>query len=93
MSSRPLAGSVAVALLSMATALPSVRAGEAGPQPPSPADDRFRRADRNGDGVLTPDEVRNPDLFKRLDRDGDGRVTPEEARAAAAGRGTDPAAA
>jgi acetyl esterase/lipase len=45
-------------------------------------DERFKRADRNGDGVLTPDEVPNAELFKRMDRNGDRKVTLEEARAA-----------
>jgi len=45
-------------------------------------EERFKRADRNGDGVLTPDEVPNAELFKRMDRNGDGKVTMEEARAA-----------
>ena len=45
--------------------------------------ERLRQLDRNRDGVLTTDELRNPKLFRVLDRDGDGRVTAEEARAAA----------
>jgi len=92
MSSRLTAGSVAIAFLSLVVVSPPLRAGEALPQTPSQADERFRSADRNGDGILTPDEVGNPGLFKRLDRNGDGRVTQEEARAALAGLGSSPAA-
>jgi len=44
--------------------------------------DRFKRLDKNGDGVLTPDELNRPKLFKRLDANNDGRITPEEARKA-----------
>jgi len=44
-------------------------------------DQRFRRMDRNGDGVLTEDEVGRPEFFRRLDADGDGRITPQEIRA------------
>jgi Esterase/lipase len=46
----------------------------------------FEAADKNGDGVITPDESDRPRMFRRLDADGDGRVTPEEARAAAQAR-------
>lgn len=45
----------------------------------APPDERFRRADRNNDGVVTPDELPNAELFKRLDTDGDGKITPAEA--------------
>lgn len=44
----------------------------------------FHRVDRNGDGVVTPDELPNPRLFERLDLDGDGVITLEEYRRAAA---------
>lgn len=40
---------------------------------------RFRAADKNGDGQLTPVEVPNARLFKTLDKNGDGVVTAEEA--------------
>lgn len=40
----------------------------------------FQRADRNGDGKVTPDELPNEQLFKRLDVNADGVVTLEEAR-------------
>ncbi len=46
---------------------------------------RFRRADRNGDGVVTPDELRNAQTFRRLDRNGDGKITLVEATAGAGG--------
>ena len=42
----------------------------------------FERWDRNGDGVLTPEELPaalRPN-FDRVDRDGDGRITPAEHR-------------
>ncbi|MFT3811546.1 MAG: EF-hand domain-containing protein [Micropepsaceae bacterium] len=42
------------------------------------------RADRNGDGVITPDEA--PRLFERIDADGDGRITAEEFAAISAAR-------
>jgi len=42
---------------------------------------RFRQWDKNGDGVLTQEEVRRPDLFEQADQDGDGQITPAEARA------------
>ncbi len=46
--------------------------------------------DKNGDGILTPDEVpeRLQPLFKRGDTNGDGRLTPEEIGHAAAHTGT-----
>jgi len=42
---------------------------------------RFDALDRNGDGVITADELRQPQLFKRMDGNGDGKITFEEARA------------
>lgn len=51
---------------------------------PSPDDALFHRVDRNGDGVVTADELPNPRLFQRLDLDGDGVITLEEYRRAAA---------
>ena len=54
---------------------PSVNAGNAS----APA--WFDRFDRNRDGKLTADEVRQPDLLKTADRDGNGTVTREEAAA------------
>ncbi len=46
-----------------------------------PPVDRFGRLDRNGDGILTQDEMGRPELFRRVDADHDGRVTREEATA------------
>lgn len=40
----------------------------------------FRRADRNGDGQLTPEELPNERLFRLLDTNGDGKISLEEAR-------------
>lgn len=54
------------------------------------ADERFRRLDRDGDGRLSADELRNPALLRRLDRDGDGFVTLEEARSAVPSAGGAP---
>jgi serine/threonine protein kinase len=49
------------------------------------AEQEFRSADSNGDGYLTPDEVRGrfPVIereFRRVDADGDGRISPDELR-------------
>jgi hypothetical protein len=42
----------------------------------------FTRLDRNGDGVLSRDELPSPVArLERADADGDGRVTPDEMRA------------
>ncbi|MCX7014260.1 MAG: sulfatase-like hydrolase/transferase [Candidatus Sumerlaeota bacterium] len=49
--------------------------------------DRWKQADKNGDGQLTPDEVPNADQFKRMDANGDGVVTLDEARASFRGQG------
>jgi acetyl esterase/lipase len=54
----------------------------------------LQRFDRNGDGVLTRDELDQPGLFRRLDANGDGLVTkaelkgPRRAKAAPARRVT-----
>ena len=47
------------------------------------ADSAFTKADKNGDGRLGPDEVKNEALFNRLDADSDGFVNQKEARALA----------
>lgn len=47
------------------------------------ADSAFTKADKNGDGRLGPDEVKNEALFDRMDADSDGFVTQKEARALA----------
>lgn len=41
---------------------------------------RFNQFDRNGDGILSAQEVDRPRLFQRLDQDADGSVTLDEAR-------------
>jgi len=42
------------------------------------ADDAFARFDRNKDGVIGTDELRNEQVFARLDANKDGKVTREE---------------
>ncbi len=69
----------------VAFVIASSSVGTAWGQPePQPRDGLalFRQLDRNGDGVLTADEVQRPALFSRMDADKDGRVTPQEAQAA-----------
>mgnify|MGYP001111151775 CR=1 FL=1 len=44
----------------------------------------FQSLDRNGDGKLSPEEVRRKELFESFDKDGDGFVTPEEIAATGA---------
>ncbi|HEV7405604.1 MAG TPA: redoxin domain-containing protein [Chthoniobacteraceae bacterium] len=46
------------------------------------AEQKFKELDKNGDGVVTPDELPAPRIFKFLDRNGDGKITLEEAFAA-----------
>jgi len=43
-------------------------------------EERFRKADRDGDGRLSPQEMPMPELFRQWDQDGDGFVTLEEVR-------------
>jgi poly(3-hydroxybutyrate) depolymerase len=52
-------------------------------QAPAAATGNFQVWDRNGDGVLTRDEVPPGPrrLFERVDTNGDGQITPEEHRA------------
>lgn len=44
-----------------------------------PGLERFNKADRNSDGLLTPDEVPSEPLFSRLDLDQNGSITRAEA--------------
>ena len=48
---------------------------------PGTANTAFTNADKNGDGKLGPDEIKNEALFQRMDADSDGFVTPKEALA------------
>ncbi len=77
----------ALLVLAATQALPAASAGQ---EPDNGADGRVENAfmaDRNGDGVLTEDEVR-PGAFSLLDVNRDGRAEPEEVRAfLARGRG------
>ncbi len=41
---------------------------------------RFRRMDRDGNGRLTAEELRRPQMMERADADGDGAVTLQELR-------------
>ena len=52
----------------------------------------FERLDRDGDGKLSPQELRRPLLFRILDANGDGWVTREEAKNAIRKRILDAAA-
>jgi hypothetical protein len=47
-------------------------------------DAQLKRMDRNGDGVITPDE--SPRMFERPDADGDGKITAAELGDLAASR-------
>lgn len=74
--------------------VPSETVGsDTSPKTATPANDRakagaliavlFKRADRNGDGKVTPEELQRPELFRRLDSNEDGHITLEEAQALA----------
>ena len=52
-------------------------------------EERFARADRNGDGKLTKDELPNEALFRRLDRNGDGVIEKSEVAGLRRNLGTD----
>ena len=41
--------------------------------------ERFKRMDRNNDGVLTSDELPRPQMMKAMDENKDGKITMEEA--------------
>ena len=79
-------GSMLVPVLALAMAGP-VFAGEGGPTPEERAA-LFAKADTNGDGVLSPDELERlgeimreehaKRRFARLDQNGDGVVSAEE---------------
>lgn len=69
------------------------RLRQAGPVSLSPGiaaafQQRFRQADRDGDGKISREEFPNGrQAFDRFDADGDGFITPREARARTAGQG------
>jgi len=65
-----------IAILLISTAIAQDRRRRAGESP----EETFKRLDRNGDGKLTPDELRQERMFKELDKDGDGQVTLDEAK-------------
>ncbi len=46
--------------------------------------ERFKHVDKNGDGIITPDEA--PRMFDSPDANHDGKVTPDELTAAAEAR-------
>jgi peroxiredoxin/Ca2+-binding EF-hand superfamily protein len=69
---RPLASLPLLTLLILAAAATAAAQ--------SPADAIFKRADRNGDGKVTPDELPEAATFARFDLDKDGVITPEEGR-------------
>ncbi len=61
-------------------ALPIHRSHADGPQLNGTAEDIFKRADKNGDGKVTPDELPNAELFAKFDTNKDGVITWEEAK-------------
>ncbi len=70
-----LAGSVALLL-----ALPIHRSRADWPPKNATPETIFKMADKNGDGVVTPDELPNAQEFAKFDTNGDGKITFEEAR-------------
>ena len=61
-------------------ARPAHRSHADGPQLDGTAEEIFKRADRNGYGKVTPDELPNKDLFAKFDTDKDGVITWDEAK-------------
>src|SRR5437763_11672996 len=53
----------------------------------------FKRADKNGDGKITPDELPNPETFAMFDLNKDGIITLEEGRQVLGKAGSNAAAA
>ncbi len=61
-------------------AFQELRSRRGGGDAPGPrTEDVFQELDRNHDGKLTPDELKDGSWFKKLDRNNDGAVTIEEA--------------
>ncbi len=61
-------------------ALPSHRSRADGAAKNGAAEEIFKRADKNGDGKVTPDELQNAELFAKFDTNKDGVITFEEAK-------------
>lgn len=85
-ASQALAGwaALVLALLGSLALVTCLRAEET-PPPPANAEagieQSFRNRDKNGDGVLSPEEVGSPELLQQLDRNQDGAVSLEEVKA------------
>ena len=54
---------------------PLHRSREDGPAKGAATEEIFKRADRNGDGKVTPDELPNAELFAKFDTNKDGVIT------------------
>lgn len=65
--------------LLVSTAVSQEQAGQRGGEAAA-MEERFRKADRDGDGRLSPQELPMPELFRQWDQDGDGFVTLDEVR-------------
>lgn len=70
-----LTGSVALFL-----ALPSHHSHADGPPLKGTAGEIFKRADKNGDGKVTPEELPDAELFAKFDTNQDGVITFDEAK-------------